>query len=1329
MPTTFDIEAASRIGIGARSFRIAVEVRVVESGVEHWCDLNRTFPIATIIGGGDPGLQRLVDHPTVTNKSEKSGGQFGTQPVTLRIRNDDSLLDRTDAVVLLDSSGVRRTLPALKRARCRLRFIEPDGTSYVLGQYYIDKISASGAVATVDLQPLLRLLQTISPAPVKQGDHWFRDVHAAEMVRRLVQHALPGVVFDPVRFPSRIFIPVRAATISTTGHSNIELGPAIDNLGRQPESIGSVPTTDADAHIPTAIARDGLFRTKVYYATTSTSGGYRLFEYTIASGSSREIRADANGDPICFIWHDGIDHLFVGTCANNKADFANGFLRKSTLFRIHKNGTGYEERLSDAGRWSFCDFFVQLMQHGAGTDWSIGTWQPTGLWAGEQMCIGFPQLIECLSAFNAYTVLPGCYPELSGSAAFILSTDEDAGLRVNEARIHDRGGWQSTFAIESGQGYGNGGAAAYHHAPFPKPFVVADSQTTICSLVWSGTTIDDPTGVWRLARHEYVSDVDEPLATIAFPDSGFGNQFKQHQPTAWCVVDGTDFELGTPVWLVIATLDYRNVSDGDNKSIGKLELWKVDLEVTPDPVLGFTIANGGLTLLGSVDPGSAGANPNNTDGPWPVITDMVFERGYRQFQNPHIQGCIHDRKVNLYRPFMFRLDTLTWTWRQFTSGAPLTGWVAYQGEVNGGGGARRVFFRDCASGSLYESHDGGPPRQSAHGRPVDSLETWEAVPQLCVIEGALNPATDTLILGFSGPAPPLWAYPQDTSGNPPRNVAGSFRLWQLGLTVTARLPVADFRGDLVKSVKQALDWIAQSCGPSWTYGFDPETGAFYFDEFDGSEPAQSFIDADDRRAEWSEKELPAHGLVRDDETGEDITTEVAIIPWEPVRPAVGGRLEYGPRPGGTKHQVSISVEANTEAARRVILNVVRDGTIGPNDYTSPDLLKYGDSGYWDTNLLLSWTEDAEDILTETLAPASTLSTIRVRGMTPGVPANTTKRRYINGTLVVAQDATFKFPGDWIQTGSSSRGRISGFVDPDVIQCANIGSLPSGVVLPVGTTVTIQPARGRNLSQSIGDRQGFVICASVGGASTGSVGVDNGEGVHPGNVIFVEEEAMLVTKKQPATSATYSTTLFVVRGYLGTKAIAHSSGPYRAQVFIHPRSSIPQPIGATGLTIAFAADPTAPLGDRVLQSGDRIILDYPGVRAERAKFDIYTAEDPVAVGLYGKRSIKLDENPYVSASAAPHLSWLYLQALKFPRLPFRFVIPLAPELPYYLPWYLRSTRRLPSEAANNYQLPVRVRAIAHDFARGQTVVEVLTTAAPTTSDASGGAGWGASFGGG
>ena len=1313
---------------GRRNVRVALDVRIKIGATEYWCDLTKQWPVTHIylgVGEGrqDPGVARLLEDPRITLRAERESGFMATQPVTVVCRNDDSFFDHLGPVSLIDGDGNQRNLQALRRARVRLRLIDyahefEQPESRVSGHFFIDGIESEDDEASLRLQPILRLLQEVSPETVKQGDHWLTDVSAAEVVRRVVRRAIPDIEFDPDRMPHRIYVDVRPQSIlPDLDPTDVAIGPVIDNMGRQPEQFDGELTFD-ESKIPTCQTKDRSDPAVVWLGATEVDGTSRIYSHNIETGDCVTLASFAAGYAIAGLEDLGFGKLLASFVALNYADNWVGPQRRVFVRLVAKVGGGTTTLVPGNAYWCFCDTFIPYMEQGSpnkvgwlGMGYStIGP--PDPAFVKEKIFVGFHQVVLAITHGNAWVALEESLDTPEQTALNFRGRTEAKALGSTFVRLYERSGWTHSVYERDNSNTAGRRAACVHLNPcaFPAKFVSGRNEVVVLQYTGSSIYTD---GSWRLRRFHAATGADLGFTTLdtpipladADPLFDYYTHFQSWQPTGWAVVSGPDSQLGTVNWLVIATHDFSELTLNNGPArIWRTQLWKVDLDGDPTQ----------LELLWEQVPTTVPLPETFEDEPGPWVSILDFEHvPSRSASAPSLlHGCYLDRRAGLYRPFRFDLDTLEMVLDEGpASGAPLVGWKAYEGTVGTTGVmGHRVFFRDCGAGTLWEYADGY--RMMGRGVPVSPTSTWEVTPKLAVLENDDDPAS-SVIVGAAGLTSPIWARPWAADGLPVPSTLG-YHNWALRSSVTLRIPVADMRPELVKNCKDVLDFIVQAAGPGWGYDVDPNTGRFWMNRVEDDEAPAKLIDV---RAgspvSVLDEEFLVYGLRRSDSIEEDIQNEVIVTAWEANRPAVDGTLEFAPREENEAPQVSLSAVAAVDGARRVVLNVIRDGHIGPSDYAT-----IGYDASWDTRLLLTWSEDAEDILTELSASATTFSTVQVRGITRG--ANEF-RRLIGGTEVVARHSGF--PGDFIQVGDSAFGRVVGFADPAIILTEGLG-FPTAV-LAAGTSVRIQPARSRTLHQG-GSNSGYVYLDGFPGTDTRAFNCD---GVHIGNVLELGGELLLVTLVEPDPGAPppWTHRLYFEREYMDTSRVPHGGGPHAATVYLHPRSALPLQIGATGLTISFAADPETDLAQRLLTQGDRILLQYEGLQARRSPFDRGIAEDPASIATYGRRTDKLarENNPYISVLVAPHTAWAWLQATKEPRVPFQCWMPLAHELPTRAQFELVSPKRLPDQPGN--AMRVRLRGVTHDTANKTTTLQLLSDGAPVTGSRPGSAGVGAAVG--
>lgn len=1251
-----------------------------------WCEITRPFPLGTINqggGSGDPGYARLLAEPVIVRTIEKDTGRVATEPVTLSVRNDDGWWCRTKGVYLLDDTGTARFLRALKLARVRLRAVDGrGGNEEVLGFWYIERIATAGAEARLTLQPLERLFASVSPAEIRQGDSWYRNVEPGIIVRRVVEHVLPGVVWESGSPPDRVVKTLRPDFLPAT--SNPRIGTVLDQLGRQPEKTAGVLTFGADSTIPTAIAESASDSDRLYYAVFDVRGkATRLYRYSRATGNSTLIYSGETNRPVCMIREISSTLLTFGVVGLRSDQRGNTYGRDSSLYTIiPSSGGGLTLKVQSQG-WSGVDSYCPTQGHDDGTD-SIGTVHDVYGWEdGEMLCIGFPQ---CVFGHRATTDI-----RLNNSLRSLKNAWTVGNLAGDYAtlrRVYNHSGWtfvQHTDPLE----------AWYHLNPFPKPWVWMPSYNYEAQVDWKQAN-----NRWELRLHRWGPDDD---VTPAWINYATGNDFKLAQLTGWCAVSqsGSDARLGSTQWLLIATIGYRKNRAGDGGNVHATRLWKLDVAIGPHPTQGYYTGNGSLTQLLASTPADGAA------GPFPVLLDFTYCPAYNVLQTSCLIGCYLDTKTKMYGVFKFNLVTnaISYGWGV---NAPLSGspYVAFR-EVDSGdlsrASNRQVIFRDCGTGALWACDPDGDFWTMGNGRGVGSeSDTWEACPSLAVIKGA-NFLADTRIFGFTAPTSPPWVWQIDAvdgDGAPPTDPRGEFQLWGLGPDLTIRIPVADFRADLIEYCDRLLTYVAQLCGPRWRWGFDTHTGEFYFKENPLSDPAFTLVDPRDRAAWPSELELPALDLEREESPDDDVANDYKIVPYVAEFPPVGVKLDLAPRAEDGQFGVDLKASATVEAARRVTVNVVRDGSVGDLDLGT--LTTFNSD--WNSNVLLSFRSDAEDLSTELEYDTATYTTLRVRGIGPA-PSGMAHERTLYGAVIRAAIPGTSFRGDFIVVGESDTRRIVAFGIVNEIITSGTAIAPG--TIPKGTSVRIQQAQGNGLYGTPGSPEdGFVYVNGFG--TTGAVFCHaiNGEGIHVGDVFQIEQELIRVEtmRSGSALGEPYSHRLDVTRGYLGTQPAIHStgSGPYLCQVFVHPRRSGSYQLGATGLVLSINFDAGADPHTRTFKAGDRILLESPGVRAVPHKYSRGLATGSASIIDHGKRTGKaLDRNPLIASALAPHVAWEWLQYTQLARIPLTCSVPYAPEISPNDAAAIVSALRFPDEPSNT--VTADLYRLEHDARAGITVM--------------------------
>lgn len=1284
----------SRISNPYRPLTVTLEVRVMEDGTAYWCDMNRSFPAgAHTPVWGDPGEARLLSIPTITMESERGRGHYSTRPISVDVRNDDGLFFRTAGLHLLDATGVARFLPSFKKAWVRLKVIEGapipglDDTQQV-GYWYIDKITG-GSKAELSLQPLERFLQTTSPKAVKSGNRWFREADVGELFHRVARNAMPGMPFESGSPPGRIRISARPGYAGEA--SDIRIGPVIDNLGRQPERSSAGLLFDS-TKIPTAICEDSTNPDVIFYAIMATNGFPLLYKYTISTGVSDVLWSGVLGNPVCYIANrtGGTQIVFATMGAGYPAGFTT-YNRNLKLYRMNKTGSPTATLVYQGDAWANCDAITQPAS--ILVDWPSGDyyvheigidhWQ-NGARSGRMLPIGFPQLVLGMITGFEPVEAQGVFRMPAQREGIHDPYDEDGDpipptLEVRK-KVYDCGGWTCAFRNPSSYRLWS------HHNPFPTGIHYIAAKDAFYWIRWHG---DELSGSWRLMSVAAGTGVLE-YHPLEYDDDGL----RQRQPTMLVPVSGTDDSLGAVNWLMVGTYFHRMLQKGDGSNFGHSAIYKIDLDDLG--INGFSYEPELFHEESSTEESS----------PWPIYLDGAYVASATAgtFRYPYLVGCYLDRKTRLFKVFLLNLGSASMQHETGANGAPasggpLVGFRAWEGEL-AGDGRRRCFFRDCGSGMLWEwiSYAGNKFRTLGEGMPVDPSGSWEAVSRLALIQNTSDPA-DSRVLGFSAPSSPFWVFPWDANGNPKPNPVGSFRLWSLAPSVTVRVPIGDFSEDQAESSHEALEHLAQAAGSNYTWGINRNAQLFL--KTRSSDPVATLVPADEEWAHWGNSVIPILSEIeREDQTEDDVANQVLVTPWVPEVPAVSAKLELVPRDEGTETGISVSARAATDAAVRVVLNVLRDGMVGSNQVSSLNSL-------WDTTLLLLPVINTEDILTELAYPTGSFSSVRVRGMSPA-PGDISNARMIAGAMVYAK--SLQFSGDYIVVGDSSTGRIVGFSGSDTILVEQMGT-PDGTV-PEGTTVRIQPCAGRGAKGQPGLDGGGLLLGAIADATTTTVRAGMAEVAHPGDVAIIDEEALLIKSKRALSTpeAPYTHELEIERGYLGTTASTHSGGA--ALVCVHPTDNLPRPIGASGLTVAFDSDPTAEAYTRLLKSGDRLILEYPGTRAAASKYNLGVAEGAASVSRYGKREFPIKENPYISTEISPHYAYAELQERQWERARFRVVIPFAVELSMGDVVTIRSRRALPDENGN--ELDFWITGMSHSERNRQTVLSVLSTTAVTVA---------------
>lgn len=1283
--------------VGGRDLRVVVEL--LAAGL--WCEITRESPIGNHSEGSDPGVSRLVAPPVVRRMLQLDSGRFATEPITLILRNDDGFFDHTKSVTLFDVTGTPRVLRSLKRARIRIRFVsDATGTDATVYQGFIDKISTDAHHATVKVQPLERLLQTVSPKEIKQGDRWYRDVDVGVLVRRVFEHAVPGLTWRSDSPPARVFKSPRPESIPSG--SLPRLGPLMDGWGRQPERVGSTLVFDS-ASVPTYIVESAHDTDLIYYAVWAVSTRQtRLYSYRISTGASTLFHSGQDNRPCIFMRSVSETDLVFAVMGIETDQITQTRNRDCSLYSVNPStGGGLVQRVQ-SGMFSGADGWIPFRIHDDST-YSIGVDHPTYGWEdGEMICVGHPQ---CVYAYRQTTEfwMPNSQESLRTSSEIVPLSAHSVGV----PRVYNHTGF--TQAQSASTGGGGEFTAWYHPNPFGFPWLWIERLDHYAALRYASAS-------WRVRRYNHTTQTELADVPLSYQS---GDDLRLRQMTGWCAVSQTnDVTLPNTNWIIMGVIGYRQTRSGtDPSNVYYSGLWRINLDTAPHATLGWYPGNSGLIALHEEAP------DEGDPAPWPTFLDMTYLRSWASGDGPWIIGCYLDRKTKMYGIFAYGLanDEMYYGWGNSPmSGAPFVGFREIYDPANAAA-TRHVVFRDCATGALMACQAPDAINSAfwviGDGRAVgDGTETWEACPKLAYVRNTSS-WKSSRVLGFTAPTSPIWSWPIDAGTYTPLPTAvGSYQLWSVGPNLTVRVPIADFREDLIKSCDEALAYLAQLCGPRWRYGFDASTGEAFFAEHPAS-PVPDFRLIDPRTDGFNPHalELPGFGIERDETTGDDVQNQILVTPHVAEVPPVAIKVELAPR-DSDQFDVGIAAAALTDAARKVTLNVVRDGLVGDLDLGV--LTDFDD--HWGSHLLISFVCDAEDIVTELAGQTGTYASLIVRGIGPA-PSGLQHERAINGTVIRAGLTAFGWHGDFITVGDSDTRRITGFGLLDVIQTDGPAILDG--TLPIGTLVRIQSAQGKGLYADNGAEHGYVHINGAIGTGTTTCQVLNGDGVHVGDVLLIEQELVLVTAKANSTAGDpYSHAIKISRGYLGTNAVAHppASGPYKCQVFLHPRRSGSYRIGATGLAVTFTADPTSEPALRSFKSGDRILLESPGSRAVPSKFSRGIADGPQSQIDYGKRSFKIDRNPYISPLLAPHVAWEWLQELQIARVPISVAVPLAPEIqPEHAP-YVVSHLRFPDESSNLMQFDILT--LEHDVRAGLTRLRLISREAPETeASASGGVG--------
>jgi hypothetical protein len=477
-------------------------------------------------------------------------------------------------------------------------------------------------------------------------------------------------------------------------------------------------------------------------------------------------------------------------------------------------------------------------------------------------------------------------------------------------------------------------------------------------------------------------------------------------------------------------------------------------------------------------------------------------------------------------------------------------------------------------------------------------------------------------------------------------------------------------------------------------------------------------------------------ILWDCETGdveqEEPQNEVFVVPWGPESPPVKAKIEYTLRTeagnidgkkssSDQKPAVTVIPSIDSDSPKRIVLTVHRAGTIGANDYTAigdPDMQE--DDG-WDTTALLSWIEYTGDILTELKEAASpTTDIFKVQGL-KHLPEHIGHMRMIGDSIIVAHSPSGSPPidnrrGDWLYIGDYAPYEVIQFLDPDQIKVGG-GSSPRDATLDKGTEVRIQPRRAHGRSGVTQD--GHFHFRDMASAADTTWRISDPSSVAPGMAILIGTEYMRVVNvwfdadQSDGADGRWRWWIEVERGLFGSKADLWGY-PEPGVAFLYPESSEPMRVGATGLIVSFIYDKGKDLRPRKWVPGDRIIFDYEGTQAKPSNYYTYTASNAASVNLYGKRQFKIEKNPMVGITQAPHLAHAWLQYIQSRKLQKEVLTNLAVDADPEWLLDIVSAKLLPDEASNTMKF--YIMALKHSLRERYTIWTLLGTTGVTTTRA-------------
>lgn len=1214
-----DATVASKTFSPSRGYRLSVYVLCGST----WCDINKPFASGIISTDGerDPGVNRLLDEPTIKIKGEKSTAAFAISPITLHFDNSDRWFDRTVGRYLLTDTGLERWLDSLYRAYVQLRLNPTQGTlanaqdeEVTLGTWIVEDVETDIVtdVATVKLIPKDKILMTTSAEAVKDGGAWYEDKSVGFLVKRLYEHAF-GEDLPDSSYPGPVMLE------TWDGQNDL------NSYGRQPSILDGVPLTST-YEIPTAVTADDSSSSILYYATLSTNDYLTRIYKWVKTTNSSELMHTASGTmrPCTFLLAEG-SYLYYNLLYNDWASNQIYFNRKGQMRYINKTTFADTVISSNLSVWSCCDFF-RVGQPITSEFSAVGRICGTpSLNRGEQLCLAHPQRLLALQYQGDGDWVSGglwnMYKDLRQTAATTTPPGNDS-LPKN----FDHCGWTGITSTDIG------GDHAFwsweHHSPFPKGMKSSPDGRYIVWFYTDGNNY----------RYYYVDTTNNSI-------NGPVNCTIFECPT----VQITDFAV-TNSEIVVGLLMQRNGDDSGDPQRHRLYFYKGNIGSVPSTNL-------------------------STAGDDPAMDDRWMTPIQMEVASDRIVGCMLDRRSRT-----FGLFTLT-----ITGTGALTAFDSSPNYVHSSPGPlsgftwnatdSRVYFRDNMTGALWSmAKDLTTCRIEASGASVGyGLDTWDAYHKLAV-------TTEGKVFGFSAPTSHLMNYPQNANYEPRVSPVGDWELWCLEDQIEVRVPIADFSE---MKIWDALVYLLQACGPDWVMGHDAD-GIFYFRERSAL-VERAYIDPKEDVANWLASEIPLEGMKKKISSRDDIWNEVKIVPWEKAKPEITGSIELVPRPqknDGSNEvepspRIAVAPMADTKKAKRIVLFCNRDGTVG--------LVALGTA--WNPTTLFSWSEDAEDVVTEiSTQTASSSATIKVRGMSGTWPYAEESRRIGESEIKV---------GDWVVVGDDTQTRtIAAFTSTtgEIILDAAPGGSSDWILQ--GTTVKIQ---NRMSGSHVNSEDGVTTTAVALTTGTLVFGVTSAAAIHTGDVIKIESELMYVEEMD-------GDELTVTRGYLDTKIVAHAF-QRPVGVYIHPMVDGVYRIGDTGISVDFSASTDIYPDERRYMVGDRIVIESTGTRARRSPYHVVISEGMRSIELFKKKSKKIDDNPFISSRVAEHLAPLWRADWELPHYLLTILSGLDEELQPTAKISVVSTRAFPDESANRVRC--WVRGITYDLKKSSTTVDAVS----------------------